>query len=150
MYLVEAATKLNQTLEANLDAETRLEKLNNIEANLGKAMENEEGPEAKIIKRVIPLMSSKKALNDIFAGDAEELAISRRIIAKCIDYLVGKVSGTVANSIKNKVFQHRELGINKDIRAFTKAFCQELMVAFGNQLLTILDKQDCKSEGELS
>ena len=150
IYLVEAASKLNQTLEANLDCETRLEKLNNIEANLGKAMENEEGPEAKIIKRVIPLMGSKKALADIFSGDQEELAISRRIIAMCIDYLVGKVSGTVANSVKTKVFQHREFGINKDIRAFTKAFCQELMVAFGNQLLTILEKQDCKKEGELS
>ena len=84
LYLVEAATKLNQTLEANLDAETRLEKLMNIEQNLSPAMENEEGPEAKIIKRVMPIMSSKKALADIFAGDAEELAISRRIIGKCI------------------------------------------------------------------
>ena len=107
---------------------------------MGTAMENEEGPEAKIIKRVMPIMSSKKALNDIFAGDEEELAISRRIIAKCIDYLVGRVSATVANSMKTKVFQHREVGINKDIRTFTKAFCQELMVAYGNQLLTILEK----------
>ena len=103
-------------------------------------MENEEGPEAKIIQRIMPIMSSKKALADIFAGDAEELAISRRIIGKCIEYLVGKVGKTVANSMKSKVFQHREVGINKDIRTFTKAFCQELMVAFGNQLLTILEK----------
>ena len=33
-------------------------------------MENEDGPEAKQIKRIIPLMSSKKALKDIFDGDA--------------------------------------------------------------------------------
>ena len=62
-------------------------------------MENEDGPEAKVIKRIIPLMSTKKALKDIFDGDAEELAIARRIIAKCIDYLRGKVCSTVANSI---------------------------------------------------
>ena len=52
------------------------------------AMENEDSAEAKVIKRVMPIMSSKKALSDIFAGDENELAISRRIITKCIDYLV--------------------------------------------------------------
>lgn len=67
-------------------------------------MENEDGPEAKIIKRSLPIISSKKALSDIFAGDANELAISRRIIGKCIDYLIGKVASTVENSIKSKRF----------------------------------------------
>ena len=103
-HLVNAAKKLNQTLEVNLDAETRLEKLTIIEQNLSLAMENEEGPEAKIIKRTLPIISSKKALSDIFAGDANELAMSRRIIGKCIDYLIGKVASTVENSIKSKRF----------------------------------------------
>ena len=85
--------------------------MNNIEQNLSLAMENEESAEAKVIKRVMPIMSSKKALNDIFAGDENELAISRRIIAKCIDYLVEKVGSTVANSLKSKNFKHREVGI---------------------------------------
>ena len=64
----------------NLDAETRLEKLTIIEQNLSLAMENEEGPEANIIRRTLSIISSKKALSDIFAGDANELAMSRRII----------------------------------------------------------------------
>ena len=60
------------------------------------------------------------------------------------------MSTTVASTFKSKIFKHREVGINKDIRVFTKAFCQELMVAFGNQLLTIMEKQNCKKEGELT
>ena len=150
LHIADIAAKLNHTLESNLDVETRAEKLENILSNLGKATEDEEGAEAKVIKRVIPLMSTKKALKDIFEGTDEELTKARQIITECITYLRGKISATVANSLETKVFQLREVGINKDIRAFSKAFCQELMVAFGNQLLTIMEKQDAKSEGELS
>ena len=49
-------------------------------------------------------MSSKKALKSIFDGDDEELAIARRIISTCIDYLKGKVTGAVTSSLKSKVF----------------------------------------------
>lgn len=113
-------------------------------------MEDDESAEAKVIKRSIPLMSTKKIMKDIFEGTDEELATARKIITICVDYLKGKVSSTVSESLQNKVFQHRELGINKVIRTFAKTFCQELMVAFGNQLLTIMEKQGAKSEGELS
>ena len=113
-------------------------------------MEDEESAEAKVIKRSIPLMSSKKIMKDIFEGTDEELATARKIISICINYLKGKVISTVSESLKNKVYVHRELGINKVIRTFAKTFCQELMVAFGNQLLTIMEKQGVKSEGELS
>ena len=60
------------------------------------------------------------------------------------------MSSNVANSLIDKSFKNREIGINKDDRTFSYAFCQELMATFGDQLLTILEKKDTKSEGELS
>jgi len=56
----------------------------------------------------------------------------------------------VKGAISNKVFTYREMGINKIISTYTKSFSQELMVAHGNQLLTIIEKQDVKREGDLS
>ena len=113
-------------------------------------MEDEEGLASKVVRRIVPLMSTKKGLKDIFEGDTDELAKARGIITTCIGYLQGKVSAAVKNSLENKVFQNREMGVNKDIRIFSMAFCQELIVNYSNQLLTIMEKSDAKSEGELS
>jgi hypothetical protein len=150
LHIYTAAQKLVQTIEANLDAETRQEKLRNLERNLTAAIEDEEGPASKIIKRIVPLMTSKKALKDLFDGDEGDLLLSRSIAAKCATFLKDKISEAVKGGIANKVFSYREMGLTKVIRSFTKAFCQELMVSYGNQLLTILEKQGVKKEGELS
>ena len=150
MHIVEVASKLALTLEENLDAESRIDKLTNLDKALRVAMENAESEEATICGRILPLMSTKKSLKDLFEGDNEELKIARKIINQCIIYLKEKISVTVANSLSTKTFLHREVGINKDIRTFMRAFCQELMVAFGNQLLTILEKDGVKKDGELT
>ena len=150
MHLSSAASKLNKTLTSYLDRESRMEKLASIDKYLDAALANDAGPEAKIVRRIMLILSSKKALKDLFEGNADELAIQRRIIAKCIDYLRGKISATVANNIKNKVFEHTEVGLDQEVRIFTKAFCTELMHAFGNQILIIADNENVESEGELT
>ena len=103
-----------------------------------------------MIKRIIPLMSTKKALKDIFEGDETDMYKARYIITNCTTYLKERVSAMIATSLETKVFQTREIGINKDIREFTKDFCTELMVAYGDQLLIILEKKNAKSEGKLT
>lgn len=95
-------------------------------------MEDEECPESKIIKRIVPLMSSKKALKDLFDGDEGDLVLSRSIACKCANYLRDKISDAVKGGIENNIFSYREMGLVKVIRTFTKAFCQELMVSYGN------------------
>lgn len=82
-----------------MDVETRAEKLQSVVDNLSKAMEDDESAEAKVIKRSIPLMSTKKIMKDIFEGTDEELATARKIITICVDYLKGKVSSTVSESL---------------------------------------------------
>jgi len=80
MHIVEVASKLSLTLEENLDAESRIDKLTNLDKALLVAMENCESEEATICKRILPLMSTKKSLKDLFDGDDEELKIARKII----------------------------------------------------------------------
>lgn len=117
---------------------------------MGAAIRDEDGPEAKIVMRILPLMSSVKGLKDVLEGDEEELTIASRIINQCVDYLQAKTMSVIAACTESKVYATRATGLENDIRVFTKNYCQELMVAYGNQLLTILEKQGAKSEGELT
>lgn len=92
------------TLESNLDVETRMDKLKNLERCLDKAIDDESSPEAKTINRIMPLMSTKKALKDIFEGNDEELAIGKRIITTTMSCLRNKVSNAVAHGLETKQF----------------------------------------------
>ena len=75
--------KLNQTLALNLDKETRMEKLTSMDKYLEAALANEEGPEGKIILRIMITLTEKKVIKELFKGSTAELALQRRIISQC-------------------------------------------------------------------
>ena len=79
-----------------LDKETRMEKLTSLDKYLGAAMVNEEGPEGKIIMRIMPLLTHKKTIKDLFKGSKDELAIERSIISQCAEYLKNSISKAVS------------------------------------------------------
>lgn len=132
IHLVEAAQELNKTLSILLDKESRTSKLASLDKYIGAAILNEEGAEAKIIMRFMPILASKKNVKDLLQGDAADFAVLKRVIGQFIKYLKDKVVQAVADSLKSKTFVHREVGLTHEIRLFTKLFCQELMAEFGN------------------
>ena len=132
LHILHHSSRLSAILESSLDTESRADKLDKLLANLGGAIQNEQGPEAKVIKRLVPVLSTRKALKDLFEGSEAELDKARQAITQCASYLRGKVNDSIASSLASKVFENREIGINADIRSFTKDFCQELMAAYGN------------------
>jgi len=82
-----------------LDKETRADKLNSLNRYLEPALNNEEGAESKIIMRILPILSSKKAMKDLFQGSEAEFTILKRIIGLCIEYLKNKISKTIAQNL---------------------------------------------------
>ena len=55
-----------------------------IESGLSEALYNDESPEVKKMKRLLPFLCNKKALKDIFEGNQEEQEMSKQVLLKCL------------------------------------------------------------------
>ena len=92
------------------------------------------------MKRLLPFLCNKKALKDIFEGNQEEQEMSKQVLLKCLNASNQKLLEHIQASIQKKSFNPKiEKGIYKEVSSFVKAYCKELMVIFGNQILTILE-----------
>ena len=91
-------------------------------------------------------------MSSIFSeGALPDLKQSVGIIKLSLELITNDLKDDIKKAITDKDFTVKTLsGQTKQIREFTRFYCQELMFNFGLNLLKILENQDCKKDGELT
>ena len=147
LHLSSYAKDLSSKIAKMLDEESTIEKLKKLETILTRDDE-----ESKVKTSMgLQILSNKDSMNDLFQSGSEDLERSRQIFGQTCKIVNKSVQHRIEFALTAKTFQPSfESKYSESAAIFVRFYCQELMVAYSNQLLELLETEGSEDSEDVS